>query len=189
MGIKLEEGKTYVTRDGRVVGPMRLLNKSDQWRPTSYSDITLGGFLWDGQGCRYYQWHKENPEDLVEEYKPMIKLKDLLEVEQLKLRVAFLEGKPVQYYEEAFGYEGWNNFSGDSLDDNLYYRLNSYLPLEVGKTYKSQKGNFKAIAECGDNVWMTMDSMRDAAYVWNKSTGKAVSLSIDSGYNVIGVVD
>lgn len=190
--IKLEEGKTYVTRDGRVVGPMGLYYGDTMWHdPTnSFGDDDA---WWEPEG--YRGGHKIGGEsDLVMEYNPKmtvcLKLKDMPEVEQLKLRVAFLEGKPVRYYEEAWPYNGWTKWSGEKLDDNLCYRLHednkSYLPLEVGKTYKTSKGNFECIYVEDGIAWMRARKF-NTAYTWEASTGKAKCLGVSGSYDVIGV--
>ena len=62
--MKLEVGKSYVARNGKVHGPMR-----DDWQLELYNwHVKGGGYLWDGDGKNYFG---ELPDlDLIREHNP-----------------------------------------------------------------------------------------------------------------------
>lgn len=135
--MELKEGKFYRTRDGRKVGPMKLINASDQWKPCSVGDVTLSGMTWDGAGRRYYDMGREWPQDLIAEWsddtpRPW---SELTREERGEISLAFIEGKTIQLY--GGSHWGWNEWEGkgDISQTHQPVRIKPELEVETVTLY------------------------------------------------------
>lgn len=116
--MNLEYGKKYITRDGTIIGPLRHAYTYKNRHPFAYN-----GELWAPDGTSYCG---EFPNlDIVRELneqEPSETFGNLLEIEQLRIKVAYYEGECVQCYEVGYPYEGWTNCDGRFHND-LKYRI------------------------------------------------------------------
>ena len=71
-GITIHEGKCYLTRDGRIRGPMRPLPASFSnryaWTDSAEGDVIYGNF-WTEQGFYTIECHEPHHLDLISEVK------------------------------------------------------------------------------------------------------------------------
>jgi hypothetical protein len=209
--MKIEEGKYYVTKGGRKVGPAEYLGDD------------ADGICWniplevDGEP-HFYGYHNDGtlcidipsdnivgeldtPEEDTEVESPRFKVGDKVVIVGKDKRlgahgyeigdIVTLKLRCEQY--DKIGLTAWG--TGDWYVNEDEIELATPMEdtemdtqqIEVGLTYQCVDGHgVTCIYVEGDKAWMKRAGDNEAApaYVWNKDTGEAISLGSGSGYDL-----